>query len=374
MRILQVARQFYPKVGGIESCVLNLSRGLKARGHQVEVVTLDRDLRSGQPLDAPSEIDSIPIHRIPYFGSRRYPVAPSWLRYIDDFDVIHVHAIDFFVDSAALAKRIGVHHKPIVVTTHGGIFHTTAWQGVKKIYWRNVLKRTLDAVAAVVAVSDRDAVLFRPIVAPDKLLTIPNGIDPAFAAARARRARGRIVCIGRVSAAKAIDKVIDLIGTVADEFSELELVVAGPDEDGVSNALQRHADSVGLGSKVRFLGQLPLDELANLLASAHLFISAAQHEGFGITTVEAMSAGVPVIVTRTGVHEQIVEPGANGWFWTGVPDAEATATLRAALLLPDDRLDRMQASARESAAPFSWETTTDRYEAVLESAHRQTIR
>jgi len=374
MRILQVARQFYPKVGGIESCVLNLSRGLITRGHHVEVVTLDRDLRSRQPLDGPSEIDSIPIRRISYFGPRRYPVAPSWLRYIDDFDVIHVHAIDFFADSAALAKKIGVHRKPIVVTTHGGIFHTSAWQGVKKIYWRNVLKRTLNEVATVVAVSDHDAALFGPIVSPDKLLTIPNGIDPAFSAARMDRVRGRIVCVGRVNLAKAIDKVIDLIVTVADEFPDLELVVAGPDEDGASNALLRHADSVGLRSRVRIVGQLSLDELSNLVASAHLFISAARHEGFGITTVEAMSAGVPVLVTRTGVHEQVVEPGVNGWFWTGVPDAEATATLRAALLLPDDRLDQMQASARESAAPFSWETTTDRYEAVFESAHRQTVR
>src|SRR5687768_14260007 len=100
MRILQVARQFHPKTGGIESCVLNLSRGLIERGHHVEVLTLDRDLRTRRPLDSSASIDSIAIHRIPYVGPRRYPIAPSWLHFIDDFDVIHIHAIDFFVDSA----------------------------------------------------------------------------------------------------------------------------------------------------------------------------------------------------------------------------------------------------------------------------------
>ena len=373
MRVLQVARQFYPKVGGIESCVLNLSRGLIARGHSVEVVTLDRDIRNRRRLEGPSEIDSIRIHRIPYFGPRRYPIAPSWLRFIDDFDVVHIHAIDFFIDSASLARSLGFHHKPIIVTTHGGIFHTSAWRALKNVYWRLVLKRTLGAATAVVAVSDNDAALFSSIVPPDKLVTIPNGIDQAFVDARASRVRGRVVCVGRVSRAKAIDKVIQLVAALAPEFAELELVVAGPDENGATKALQQESEALGLGSRVRILGELPLNELATLVASSHLFISAAPHEGFGITTVEALSAGVPVLVTRTGIHEQVVRPHENGWFWSGYPDAEAAATLREALLLPDARLDEMRRAARASAAPFDWNLTTDKYERVLESAYRKSV-
>lgn len=373
MRILQVARQFYPKVGGIESCVLNLSRELIARGHRVEVVTLNRDIRDGRLLESPLEIDSVRIHRIPYFGPRRYPVAPSWLRLIDDFDVVHIHAIDFFVDSAALSRSTGLHRKPIVVTTHGGIFHTSAWRRLKNVYWRFVLKRTLAVATTVVAVSDSDAELFRSIVPPDKLVTIPNGIDQAFGNARPSRVRGRVVYVGRVSPAKAIDKILELVALVAPEFDGLELVVAGPDEDGTIEALRRKADSLGLNARVRILGELPLNELATLVASAHLFVSAAPHEGFGITTVEALSAGVPVLVTRTGIHEQIVRPGVNGWLWSGDPDAAAAATLRGALLLPDARLDEMRRAARQSAAPFDWKSTTDRYEHVLEGAYRKSL-
>jgi alpha-1,3-mannosyltransferase len=373
MRILQVARQFYPKVGGIESCVLNLSRGLIARGHSVEVVTLDRDIRNRRRLAGPSEIDSIRIHRIPYFGPRRYPIAPSWLRFIDDFDVVHIHAIEFFIDSAALARSVGLHRKPIIVTTHGGIFHTSAWRALKSIYWRRVLKRTLAAATTVVAVSDNDSVLFSSIVPPEKLVTIPNGIDRAFVDARASRVRGRVVCVGRVSQAKAIDKVIQLVAALAPEFEELELVIAGPDENGATKALQQEIDALGLKSRVRILGELPLGELATLVASSHLFISAAPHEGFGITTVEALSAGVPVLVTRTGIHEQVVKPRVNGWFWSGFPDGEAAATLRKALLLPDARLDEMRLAARKSAAPFDWNLTSDKYERVLESAYRKSV-
>lgn len=373
MRVLQVARQFYPKVGGIESCVLNLSRRLLSRGHQVEVVTLDRDLITGAPIDSPSVIDSIPIHRVPYLGSRRYPIAPSWLRFTSGFDVIHIHAIDFFIDSAAAAKSIRFLSAPVVLTTHGGIFHTAAWRNLKKAYWHLVLRQTLTAAEKVVAVSDTDAALFSSIVEPEKLVTIPNGIDSVFSQPGSARVRGRLMCVGRVSPSKALDKVVQLVASIADERPDLELVIVGPDENDTAAALKRQAVALGIEGQVRVLGPLAASDLAALVSSAHLFISAAPHEGFGITTVEALSAGVPVFVTRTGVHEQVVEPGANGWLWSGVPDADAVATLRAALLLPEPRLDEMQRAARNSAAPFSWELTTDRYEQVYKNAHRQSV-
>ena len=371
MRILQVARQFYPQVGGIESCVLNLSRGLIRRGHEVEVVTLNRDLRTRKLVTGPGEIDSIPIYRIPFIGSRRYPVAPAWFRFIDKFDVIHIHAIDFFVDSAAATRFLGLHRKPIVVTTHGGIFHTNAWRRVKDLYWRYVLSRTLQEADKVVAVSQHDAALFKPIVSADKLLTIPNGIDPAFGDATAARVRGRLVSIGRVTAAKGIEKIIQLMARLTNEFPQLELVIAGPAEDVVAERLRRESERLGISFKVRLVGQLPVVELAALVASSHLFVSASTHEGFGITTVEALSAGVPVLVTRTGVHEEIVQSGVNGWFWSGTPNDAAAATLREALLLPDARLDEMQLSARVSAAPFDWNVSTEKYEDVFASLDRK---
>lgn len=361
-------------MGGIESCVLNLSRCLVARGHQVEVVTLDRDLRSDRQLSTPSHVGAVAVHRIPFIGSRRYPIAPTWFRFVGDFDVIHVHAIDFFIDSAAAAKFLRFHNKPIVLTSHGGIFHTQAWRRLKRFYWNRVLYRSLRAVDAVVAVSEKDAALFRSIVPDDKLITIPNGIDPAFAAARPSRKRGRLVSVGRVSPAKRIEEVIRLVARVKEEIPEIELVIVGPEEDGVSDGLRRESERLGVASKVRILGERPLTELAELVASAHLFVSAAPHEGFGITTVEALRAGIPVFVTPTGVHTEIVKDGVNGWFWNGVADDDAARVLRHALLLPDRDLERMSEAASTSAEPFNWEHTTAKYEYVFENVYRQNLR
>jgi alpha-1,3-mannosyltransferase len=355
----------------MENCVLHISRGLLARGHAVEVVTLDRDLQDGTPFPRSETVDSIPVHRIPYFGSRRYPIAPSWMRHIRDFDVIHIHGIDFFVDSAAAGRRLGLHSSPVVVSTHGGIFHTSAWRSLKQSYWKSVLKYSLGAVETVVAVSDIDASLFQSIVPPHKLVTIPNGIDVAFRRARADRVRGRLVCVGRVSRSKRIDNVIRLVAAVADDFPDVELLVIGPDLDGTGGALMDLASQFGLAARVRILGQLPMAAMASLVASAHLYISAAPHEGFAITTVEAMSAGIPVLVTRTGIHERVVRDALSGWFWSGSPDQEASQKFRHALTLSDARLDEMQNAARTLSAPFDWDLSTDDYERVLESACRK---
>jgi alpha-1,3-mannosyltransferase len=378
MRVLQVARQFYPTIGGIESCVLNLSRGLAERGHEVQVVTLARDLRTGKKIVGPESVESIRIQRIPHVGPTRYTLAPSWLRFTRDVDVVHIHAIDFFLDSAAFARFVGLLSAPLVVTTHGGIFHTPAWPRLKDFYWKNVLKHTLNAVTTVVAVSDSDARLFAPIVAPERLVTIPNGVDPHFRGAglegRTKATRRRIIAFGRVTGAKAIDQILALFAPVARDFPDAELIVAGPDEQGTTEDLRRASAALGLTGRVEFPGALPAGELASLVATSTIFVSAAPHEGFGITTVEALSAGVPVLVTPTGIHEQLVKPGLNGWFWSGRPDDVAVATLRNALLLADPQLGELRRAARDSAAPFDWSLSTDRYERVLESAYRKSAR
>jgi glycosyltransferase involved in cell wall biosynthesis len=176
-----------------------------------------------------------------------------------------------------------------------------------------------------------------------------------------------------VSRAKRIDNVIRLFASVVRDFPEAELAIAGPAEDGTEEMLARLSVELGVEARVRILGELPLTELAELVASAHLYISAASHEGFGITSVEAMSAGVPVLVTQTGVHEQIVRTGATGWFWSGSPDQAAAQTLREALLLPEARLNEMQVAARAASAAFDWGSSTDKYERVLESAYRKSL-
>ena len=148
MRILHVVRQFYPCVGGIEKYTLDLCRELISRGHVSDVVTLNRTFASKALLPPTDRYQEINIFRVPYFGPNRYKLAPGVLRFTKGYDLIHVHAIDFFVDFLALTKVW--HRKPLVVSTHGGFFHSRWGWGFKKVFFNTVTRLSVKAADRVI--------------------------------------------------------------------------------------------------------------------------------------------------------------------------------------------------------------------------------
>ncbi len=99
IKVTHVVRQYHPSVGGMEEVVQNIARQQLTRyGHAPTILTLDRLFRNSHERLATRElIDGIPVIRLPYHGSSRYPLCPSVLEHVRDADVIHVHGIDFFL-------------------------------------------------------------------------------------------------------------------------------------------------------------------------------------------------------------------------------------------------------------------------------------
>ena len=123
MRVVHVVRQFPPSVGGLENFVISLAKQQQKQGLDVSILTLNRiKMDSKTVLSKHDVIEGIPVRRIGFVGSFRYPIAPGVLRQIADADIVHVHAVDFFCDFLALTRPL--HRKPLVLTTHGGFFHT----------------------------------------------------------------------------------------------------------------------------------------------------------------------------------------------------------------------------------------------------------
>lgn len=97
MKVVHVVRQFHPSIGGMEEVVLNVARQHQATSADtVEVVTLDRVFTDpGAQLAQQETYQGLPIRRIGYRGSSRYPLAPSVLSAIRSADLVHLHGIDF---------------------------------------------------------------------------------------------------------------------------------------------------------------------------------------------------------------------------------------------------------------------------------------
>ena len=176
MLIVHVVRQFHPGVGGLETVVRELASAQVKAGHRVRVVTLDRlfNVAGTQKLPAREMLDGIEIIRIAYFGSSRYPLAFSALRHIKDADLVHVHAIDFFFDYLAWTKPW--HGRKLVVSTHGGFFHTKYASLLKRVWFQTVTRLSLKFYAGVAAVSASDFERFSSI-RPSGMVCIENGAN-----------------------------------------------------------------------------------------------------------------------------------------------------------------------------------------------------
>ncbi|TGE00810.1 glycosyltransferase family 4 protein [Methylobacterium nonmethylotrophicum] len=362
--ILHVVRQFLPNRGGLEDFVANLAREQARLGHRVRVLTLDR-LFSQPEMRLPTRerLEGIDIDRIPFVGSHRYPVAPSVFRHLGDADIVHVHAIDFFFDAFALAKPL--HRRPMVATTHGGFFHTTAHSRLKKLWFEGPTRLSLRGYEAVVACSESDARLFDSI-APDGVAVIQNGVDlEKFAGAASPTPRRALLTIGRFAHNKRLDRLLAAMRTLKADGADWRLRIVGVPSDVTAEALTADIDRMGLTGAVTLHAGLDVPAVRDLIGQSSLFVSASQYEGFGIALIEALSAGlVPV------AHPN----DAFTWLAKRHPlialcdfaDAEAAAgAIRGAY----DRLARGEvARGAEDLSDYRWSSVAARYVAVYEAA------
>lgn len=365
LSILHVVRQFLPNRGGLEDFVANLAREQVRLGHRVRVLTLDRLFsRPEERLPAFETLEGIAIERIPFFGSHRYPVAPSVFRHLGDADLVHVHAIDFFFDAFALARPI--HRRPMVATTHGGFFHTNAHSRLKKLWFDGPTRLSVRAYEAIVACSESDARLFEGIV-PGGVEVIQNGVDlEKFAGAASPAPRRALLTIGRFARNKRLDRLLATLRVLnAGEPGAWRLRIVGVPSDVTTEALDAEIDRMGLTGAVTLHTGLDAPAVRDLIGQSSLFVSASEYEGFGIALIEALSAGlVPV------AHPN------DAFAWLGrrhplitladfaEPD-EAAGAIRAA----HERLARGEiARASEDLSDYRWSGVAARYVAVYEAA------
>jgi alpha-1,3-mannosyltransferase len=358
--IVHVIRQFLPNRGGLEDVVANLARQTLKRGYRVRVVTLD-SLFTARDKKLPSRetIDGIDVVRIPWSGSTRYPLAPEVFRHLGDADLIHVHAIDFFFDALAWGRLL--HRKPMVVTTHGGFFHTTKFAAIKKVWFQTITRVSAMAYKRVIGCSMSDLAQFEKI-APSRSIVIENGADIGKFADRASRApKRRIVTIGRFSVNKRLDRLIDAVAALRVFNPDWHLDIAGVESDLTRQDLMAQIDRLKLNDAVTIHVGADNDAVGRIIADASIFASASSYEGFGLVALEAMSAGLhPVLNTNEAYrtlgarHKDIL-----------LADFADTAAAALALETAFERLQTqgpaVRAALLSDASGYSWDVVAERY-------------
>jgi glycosyltransferase involved in cell wall biosynthesis len=361
--------------GGAEMVLLELVRGLDRSRYRPVVISLAPPAE----LSRAFEDSGVELHHL---GLRRIHQAPlifaKALRLVRRLRPDLLHGVLFYGDfTARLLAMLGA--APRVVSA----IHST----VVGPRWHAELLRITDRFAdSVTAVSDAvaRARLEAGTVSADKLTVIPNGIDLArfarpteveLGALRERfglAAGDRVMLsVGRLEPEKNHEMLLRVFARVRARFPDALLLIVG--SGGLQAALERRAIELAIESRVRLVGHV--SPVAPIYHLAELFVLASRFEGLPMVVLEAMAAGLPMVLTSVGGIPEVVEDGRTGWLVPAGDEAQLEAALVRALGAPAAEREAIaRAAASDVRARFGMErmvsSTEQLYDALLADAPR----
>ncbi len=366
----------YPTYGGSGAVATELGIVLAGRGHEVHFITYQ------QPFRLPSYLPRIFFHevevvRYPLFEYPPYDLALAVRMHevvrTHGLDLLHVHYAIPHATSAWIARemleREGSGIK--VVTTLHGTDITIVGQDPS---FRSITKFSIEQSDRLTAVSHylREETYRAFGCAGCGVEVIPNFIDPAvFERSRYPDALTDHVGHGRkvlmhISNFRKVKRVRDVVRIYARVSQTVDsvLVMVGDGPDRVDAADEARVQ--GVQDKVFFLGKL--EAVAPLLAGADLFLLPSESESFGLSALEALACGVPVVASNAGGIAEVVRDGETGFLFP-VGDVERMSEAAIAILSDSERWKSMSALGAEDArARFSANEIVNRYENVYKDA------
>lgn len=311
MKILFLNYEFTPIGGGASPVCLEIARGYVEYGHEVDVVTM-----SYKDLPAFEIIDGINVYRVKSWRSKVeicHPweqltyLASAWiflsrrLRKVR-YDINHTH---FIIPTGVLAlwvkKRFNI---PYVLTSHGSdvLGHNNRFAMLYPflgIPWKMIIKHA----RCVTAPSDYLIEKIKEITREGSFVTVANGLD--LKRFRPLKKEKTILIVTRLFFNKGVQDILEALKGMDLGGWKVEIVGDGPYRE----ELKEKARTNGLNRTVRFLGWIANDshEMKKVYGKASIFISASYFESFGLTVLEAVSAGCYPLVSDIGGHRFILK-------------------------------------------------------------------
>ena len=360
MRVAIACPYAWDDPGGVQVHVRELAETLQRRNNEVLVLAPTRTPPAqpwvasvGRPIDIPYNDSNAPIDPRPW--SRR-TVRHELATFGPD--VVHAHQPTAPSTGlwATLESRV-----PVV-----GTFHSGATRARLYALTAPILRRVAGRLAVRIAVSERAAAFERAHIG-GAFRVVPNGVDTErFATATpADLGPGRkLLFVGRLDERKGFPVAVGAFADLAEARPDLHLVVAG---DGPERTA---LDSLptALRARVTMLGRVSNVELPPIHAACDLYLGPSiGGESFGIVVIEAMAAGLPVVVSDTPGYDEVVTDAVDGLL---VPPRDVGALAGAAgrVLDDPDLAARLAAAGRARAVGFDWSVVIEQIEACYREA------
>jgi glycosyltransferase involved in cell wall biosynthesis len=308
VRIAYIVTRADP-IGGVQIHIKDLAAAAQAQGHVATVLTggtgpfIDALRAQGTPTVVLRHL-SVPIGPIrDLLALREIHAVVRELRP----DLLAVHSAKAGVLGRLVGRSLGI---PVVLTAHGWTF-TPGFPPLQAAAYRRIERFVGPMASKIIAVSefDRRLALDERIVAQDRIVTVHNGMPdiPPRLRADPGRTPPRLIMVARLGAQKDHTSLLRALAALQHQQWELDLIGEGP----LMGEMKSLAATLGLGARVRFLGQrMDVDQL---MAEAQVSLLVTNWEGFPLSILESMRAGLPVVASSVGGIDEAVCDGETGY-------------------------------------------------------------
>ena len=372
---MNIAIVCYPTFGGSGVVATELGLALSKRGHHIHFITYNLPVRLEALSDPNIHFHEVNVPDYPLFKYQPYELALS-SRLVDvvkanKIDVLHVHYAIPHAYAAYMAKKMlldsGI-QIPIVTTLHG----TDITLVGSHPFYKPAVTFSINHSDRVTAVSEslkQDTLRLFDI--KKNINVIPNFIDtekiklkgkPCERSLLAEKEEKILTHISNFRPLKRIMDVISIFEGVQPKIkSKLMMVGEGPEK---KRAIQ-YVNEKGLEEQVLFLGNS--NEIDKILCYSDLFLLPSEKESFGLSALEAMAHGVPIISSDAGGIPEVNKHGKTGYL-SKIGDTESM-TLNALSLLQNESLHKsFKKQAEQQAEKFNLESVVNQYESIYVDA------
>lgn len=244
----------------------------------------------------------------------RYSIVTSIMARNESFDIIHAHEWLTF-PAAISAKKIS--DRPLIVHIHATEFDRNGRNISKNVF--DIEKKGMEIADKVIAVSNytRNIIINQYGIHPPKVVTIHNGVDRNAALkkpiSRKHPNIKTVTFLGRLTFQKGPEYFIDAAYKVLTKQDNVRFVMAGSGD--LKDKIEQKLKTLGISSHFSLPGFLKQDEIRKLFSETDLYVMPSVSEPFGISSLEALQAGVPVIISKQSGVAEVIRNAIKVDYW-----------------------------------------------------------